>query len=67
MSCHETIVDTMAYENFRAGLQLGVMLIVEAVKDRSLGRGDFDLFFMYLQSFILPVLQPILQSLSSTP
>ncbi len=31
MSCHETIVDTMAYENFRAGLQLGVMLIMEAV------------------------------------
>lgn len=33
MSCHSTIVDTMAYENFRAGFQLGVMLIMEAVSE----------------------------------
>ena len=33
MSCHSTIVDTMAYESFRSGLQLGVMLIMDAVSD----------------------------------
>lgn len=31
MSCHNTIVETMAYENFRTGMQLGVMLVMDAV------------------------------------
>ena len=33
MSCHSTIVDTMGYESFRAGLQLGIMLIMDAVSE----------------------------------
>ena len=33
MSCHSTIVDTMVYESFRSGLQLGIMLIMDAVSD----------------------------------
>ena len=33
MSCHSTIVDTIGYESFRSGLQLGVMLIMDAVSD----------------------------------
>ena len=33
MSCHSTIVDTMGYESFRAGFQLGVTLIIDAVSE----------------------------------
>ena len=36
MSCHRAIVDTMVYENFRSGLRLGIMLIMDAV---SVSRG----------------------------
>ena len=31
MSCHSTIVNTMGYESFRSGMQLGIMLIMDAV------------------------------------
>ena len=31
MSCHDNIVDTMSYENFRTGFQLGVMMVMEAI------------------------------------
>ena len=33
ISCHNSIVDTMSYENFRTGFQLGAMMIMEAVSD----------------------------------
>lgn len=35
ISCHNTITDTMSYENFRLGFQLGAMIIMEAVGDSS--------------------------------
>ena len=41
MSCHSTIVDTMAYESFRSGFQLGVMLIMDAVSENSGALYDF--------------------------
>ena len=41
MSCHATIVDTMAYESFRAGFQLGVMLIMDAVSENHGALYDF--------------------------
>jgi len=41
MSCHTTIVDTMAYESFRSGFQLGVMLIMDAVGENSGALYDF--------------------------
>ena len=41
MSCHSTIVDTMAYESFRSGFQLGVMLIMDAVGENSGALYDF--------------------------
>ena len=31
ISCHDNIVDTMSYENFRTGFQLGVMMVIEAI------------------------------------
>ena len=31
ISCHNNIVDTMSYENFRTGFQLGVMMVMEAI------------------------------------
>ena len=31
ISCHDNIVDTMSYENFRTGFQLGVMMVMEAI------------------------------------
>ena len=31
ISCHHNIVNTMSYENFRTGYQLGVMMVMEAV------------------------------------
>ena len=33
VSCHNNIVDTMAYENFRTGFQLGTMMVMEAVSE----------------------------------
>ena len=33
ISCHNTIVHTMSYENFRTGFQLGVMMVMEAVNE----------------------------------
>ena len=33
ISCHNGIVDTMSYENFRTGFQLGAMMVMEAVSD----------------------------------
>ena len=33
ISCHNGIVDTMSYENFRTGFQLGVMMVMEAVSE----------------------------------
>ena len=33
ISCHKKIVDTMSYENFRAGFQLGVMMVMEATSN----------------------------------
>lgn len=41
MSCHSTIVDTMGYESFRTGLQLGVMLIIDAVSESNGALYDF--------------------------
>ena len=31
ISCHDNIVDTMSYENFRTGFQLGAMMVMEAI------------------------------------
>ena len=31
VSCHNSIVDTMSYESFRTGFQLGTMMVMEAV------------------------------------
>ena len=31
ISCHDNIVNTMSYENFRTGFQLGVMMVMEAI------------------------------------
>ena len=31
ISCHNNIVNTMSYEYFRTGFQLGVMMVMEAV------------------------------------
>ena len=31
ISCHDNIVDTMSYENFQTGFQLGVMMVMEAI------------------------------------
>ena len=31
ISCHDNIVDTMSYENFRTDFQLGVMMVMEAI------------------------------------
>ena len=33
ISCHHNIVDTMSYENFRTGFQLGMMIAMEAVSE----------------------------------
>ena len=33
ISCHNNIVDTMSYENFRTGFQLGVMMVMEATSN----------------------------------
>ena len=33
ISCHNSIVDTMSYENFRTGFQIGVMMVMEAISD----------------------------------
>ena len=33
VSCHNNIVDTMSFENFRTGFQLGAMMVVEAVSE----------------------------------
>ena len=33
ISCHNNIVNTMSYENFRTGFQLGVMMVMEAVSE----------------------------------
>ena len=33
ISCHNNIVDTMSYENFRTGFQLGMMMAMEAVSE----------------------------------
>ena len=33
VSCHNNIVDTMSYENFKTGFQLGVMMVMEAVNE----------------------------------
>ena len=33
ISCHDNIVDTMSYENFRTGFQLGVMMVIEAISE----------------------------------
>ena len=33
VSCHNDIVDTMSYENFRTGFQLGIMMLMEAVSE----------------------------------
>ena len=33
VSCHNNIVNTMSYENFRTGFQLGAMLVMEAVSE----------------------------------
>ena len=33
ISCHDNIVDTMSYENFRTGFQLGVMMVMEAISE----------------------------------
>ena len=35
-SCHNNIVDTMSYENFRMGFQLGTMLVMEAVSENEM-------------------------------
>ena len=31
ISCHNTIVNTVSYENFRTGFQIGAMIVMEAV------------------------------------
>ena len=36
VSCHNNIVDTMSYENFRTGFQLGTMLVMEAVGENEM-------------------------------
>ena len=41
MSCHATIVDTMAFESFRAGFQLGVMLVMDTVSESGGSLYDF--------------------------
>ena len=33
ISCHNDIVDTMSYENFRTGFQLGMMMVMEAISN----------------------------------
>ena len=33
ISCHNNIVDTMSYENFRTGFQFGMMMVMEAVSE----------------------------------
>ena len=33
VSSHNGIVDTMSYENFRTGFQIGAMMVMEAVSD----------------------------------
>ena len=33
IACHNNIVDTMSYENFRTGFQLGMMMVMEAVSE----------------------------------
>ena len=33
ISCHNDIVDTMSYENFRTGFQLGMMMVMETIND----------------------------------
>ena len=36
VSCHNNIVDTMSYENFRTGFQLGAMMVMEAVSENEM-------------------------------
>ena len=33
ISCHNNIVDTMSFESFRTGFQLGVMMVMEATSN----------------------------------
>ena len=33
ISCHNNIVSTMSYENFRTGFQFGVMMVMEAISE----------------------------------
>ena len=33
VSSHNGIVDTMSYENFRTGFQMGAMMVMEAISD----------------------------------
>ena len=33
ISCHHNIVNTMSYEKFRTGFQLGAMMVMEAVNE----------------------------------
>ena len=33
ISCHNNIVTTMSYENFRTGFQLGLMMVMEAISE----------------------------------
>ena len=33
ISCHNSIVDTMSYENFRTSFQLGMMMVMEAISE----------------------------------
>lgn len=33
ISCHNSIVNTMSFENFRTGFQLGAMMVMEAVNE----------------------------------
>ena len=42
ISCRNNIIDTMSYENFRKGFQLGMMMVMEAVSEN-----DAVLFELY--------------------
>ena len=35
ISCHNDIVNTMSYENFRTGFQLGAMMVIEATSENT--------------------------------
>lgn len=36
VSCHNNIVDTMSYENFRTGFRLGAMMVMEVVNENEM-------------------------------